>query len=235
LVGCYSLSNPIEVIRTEENTDICEVDGGHITPGGLYFFCEGDGNPDYATGITLNNNTGNSQWVVTDVQGNILGLPPSPDVVDFDVAGPGVCLIWHLSFDGDIQGAEAGNNAFSDLSGCYELSNPIPVFRFPANSFICQIINYSREAETQTIEIGMYPNPARKRVNIDMSGLADEELMVKVYDFTSSEVYKQKVDMQSLGKNPYGINVSKFKTGFYLVSITDMDGNIKSVKKLLIK
>ncbi len=92
-------------------------------------FCAGDGEADNVSGITLSGNTGvNSQWVVTDEQGNILGLPPTPEAVDFDGAGPGVCLIWHLSYNGEITGLEAGANA-NDLQGDFDLSNNIKVYR----------------------------------------------------------------------------------------------------------
>ena len=43
-------------------------------------------------------------------------------------AGEGVCLIWHLSYEDGLAGAEMGLNA-ADLEGCYDLSNPITVTR----------------------------------------------------------------------------------------------------------
>ena len=123
LGGCFSLSNPITVTRNQPE--------GGMLEGGPFAFCAGDGEADNipADAITLTGNSGaNSQWVVTDDQGNILGLPPTFDVVDFDGAGGGACLVWHLSFDGDIVGAEMGMNA-NDLQGCFSLSNPITVVR----------------------------------------------------------------------------------------------------------
>ena len=66
--------------------------------------------------------------IITDDQGTILGLPPMPGVVNFDGAGPGVCLIWHLSYEDGLEGLEDGLNA-NDLLGCYDLSNPIEVIR----------------------------------------------------------------------------------------------------------
>jgi len=123
LVGCFSLSNSIEVVRTQPN--------GGTLEGGPFEFCVGDGVADtIATGlITLSGNTGmNSQWVVTDADGMILGLPPTYEAVDFDGAGVGACLVWHLSFEDGLTGAEVGNNA-SDLEGCFSLSNPIEVVR----------------------------------------------------------------------------------------------------------
>jgi len=122
LTGDFELSsNAIAVVRNQPI-------GGTIEGGPFEFVI--DGQPDFATGITLSGNQGtNSQWVITDDQGKILGLPPSPDVVNFDDAGPGVCLIWHLSFEDGLEGAIPGNNAATDLVGCYSLSNPITVTR----------------------------------------------------------------------------------------------------------
>jgi len=72
-----------------ENGGGCEAAGGTLV-GGPFEFCVGDGVADNVSGITLSGNSGtNSQWVVTDEDGKILGLPPMPGVVDFDGAGGG--------------------------------------------------------------------------------------------------------------------------------------------------
>ena len=123
LDGCYSLSNPIEVVRIN-----CAVSGGTLV-GGPFEFCVGDGIADNVSGITLSGNTGvSNQWVVTDDQGNILGLPPMPSAVDFDGAGAGICMIWNLSFNGALTGLDVGNNV-TGITGNYGLSNPVTVVR----------------------------------------------------------------------------------------------------------
>jgi hypothetical protein len=105
------------------------VDGGTIS-GGPFEFCVGDGMADHVSGVILEcNNTVNSQWVVTDEDGKILGLPPKPEAVDFDGAGAGTCLIWHLAYADGLEGLEAGNNATTDLVGEYDFSNSIKVYR----------------------------------------------------------------------------------------------------------
>ncbi|MEX1188807.1 MAG: hypothetical protein WED33_06070, partial [Bacteroidia bacterium] len=113
-----------------ENSGGCDAEGGTLE-GGPFTFCVGDGSADMIMdgAITLTGNSGgNSQWVVTDDQGNILGLPPTYSAVDFDDAGSGTCLVWHLSFEDGLTGAEVGMNA-EDLEGCFSLSNSIEVFR----------------------------------------------------------------------------------------------------------
>lgn len=124
LAGDFSLSNSITVTRNAPN-------GGMISGGPFTFTV--DGTPDMVSGITLDGTqTGtNSTWVITDDAGNILGLPPTLEAlegVDFDAAGPGVCLIWYLRFEDGLMGAEAGMNA-NDLEGCFSLSNSISVTR----------------------------------------------------------------------------------------------------------
>ncbi|MEL7427954.1 MAG: hypothetical protein AAFN81_33515, partial [Bacteroidota bacterium] len=77
----------------EVNSGGCEVSGGTLT-GGPFEFTVGDGEADMipAGSITVANSQGeNFQWIVTDDEGNILGLPPMPSVVNFDGAGAGTC------------------------------------------------------------------------------------------------------------------------------------------------
>ncbi|NQX91228.1 MAG: hypothetical protein HRT74_03680, partial [Flavobacteriales bacterium] len=94
LVGQFSLSNSVAITRQV-------AEGGELTGGPFEFNSVGDGEPDMlaAGSITLSGNQGeNTQWIVTDDEGYNLGLPPMPGAVDFDGAGPGTCLVWHLSY-----------------------------------------------------------------------------------------------------------------------------------------
>ncbi len=123
LTGCFALSNPITVTKDNVNGGVLSTTDNttEVT------VCVGDGTPDLVN-VILNNNTGsNNAWVITDENANILELPSSPPF-DFDGAGLGTCLIWNLSFEGDIQGASVGANA-ANLQGCFSLSNPITVNR----------------------------------------------------------------------------------------------------------
>lgn len=129
-VGQWALSNSIAVNRDALNA-------GSIS-GGPYTFTV-DGNPDMVSGVALDdtNLTGTTQrWVITDDQNNILGLPPTIEAVegvDFDAAGVGVCLIWHITYEPGLTGLEAGNNV-SDLQGFYALSNSLTVNREALNA-----------------------------------------------------------------------------------------------------
>ena len=134
LTGCFDLSNPIDVVRMVcdggDDMPVCDVSGGTLS-GGPFGFCVGDGMSDRIAPdqIVLTGGSGSaSTWVITDSSGEILGLPASFSDVNFDIAGPGTCLVWYLSFDGELTGAEVGANA-ADLSGCFSLSNSISVVR----------------------------------------------------------------------------------------------------------
>ncbi len=140
--GCYSISNGVEVARTVPGD--CQANGG-ILFGGPFTFTVSDGTPDLiAPGeITLTNSQGaNSQWVVTDDQGYILGLPPVPYVVDFDGAGPGTCFVYHLSYENGLMGLAPGNNINTDFSGCYNLSNGVEVTRIEVGNPTCIPSNF---------------------------------------------------------------------------------------------
>jgi len=106
--------------------------------GGPFEFCVTDSIPDFVSGITNTGGSGtNGAWVITDDQLNILGLPPTPDVVDFSGAGLGTCLIWYVYFE-DLTGAEVGMNA-GNLGGCFALSNSIVVNRIDCSTCLGDI------------------------------------------------------------------------------------------------
>jgi len=151
LSGCFDLSNPITVNKIE-------VDGGSLT------FADGSttqniciNEPDQELNITLTGTSGsNSAWVITDQNLNILDLPAGPPF-DLSGAGEGTCLIWNVSFE-DIQGANIGQNA-GNLSGCFDLSNPIEVVRelcsTPVNIGNFVWIDENRDGIQNTNEAGV--------------------------------------------------------------------------------
>lgn len=85
--------------------------------------CPGDGEADELSFIYISDSTANFQIVITDTEGNILGLPDT-SVVDFEGAGEGTCLVWGLTYT-DTLSVVVGDNALeSSLSaGCYVLSD----------------------------------------------------------------------------------------------------------------
>lgn len=118
---------------SDDDTTPIIPDAGTITGGPFTFFV--DGTPDFVSGITTDSNAvgTNRTFVITDDLGNILGLPPTLTAlegVNFEDAGVGLCFIWYLRFEDGLVGAEVGMNA-NNLSGSFDLSNSISVFRNP--------------------------------------------------------------------------------------------------------
>nr|WP_298930541.1 hypothetical protein [uncultured Allomuricauda sp.] len=113
------------------------LDAGTLSGGPFTFTV--DGIPDMVSGITLDANDlvgSNRGYVITDESGNILGLPLTLEAVEgvnFDEAGAGICLIWHIVYEDGLQGLEAGLNT-SGLAGDYDLSNSLTVTRNGLNA-----------------------------------------------------------------------------------------------------
>ena len=180
LTGCFSLSNSVEVIR--ENASGCQAIGGELF-GGPFEFCSGDGAADtIAVGtITLANTQGmNSQWVVTDEQGVILGLPPVPSAVNFDDAPAGNCFVWHLAYEDGIEGLEVDMNA-NDLQGCFSLSNSIEVVRVDAGP-LC--FTSTSDDFGSVTSINVFPNPANEAITVSYEGLDTDNGTLQLVNIT---------------------------------------------------
>lgn len=93
-----------------------------------------DGVEDNVSGISTDPNAvgTNRTFVITDLDLNILGAPPTVEAlegVNFDGAGRGVCLIWYLRYENDTNIDTVTNAA--DLTGTFSLSNSLRVERGP--------------------------------------------------------------------------------------------------------
>ncbi len=135
LIGCYDLSNAITVIRTE-------VDGGIISEAsGLdtINIVVGEGVVDSLEFSVIDAMGDSLVWVITDTTGMILSISSNPPV-DFESAGEGVCLVYHLSYGAGIQGLIIGNN-LNDIIGCFDLSNSITVIRTEVNGGVISSID----------------------------------------------------------------------------------------------
>lgn len=135
LAGTYELSNGITVNR---------IVAPEISGGPFNFIVEGTADNIPMDGITIDNDgtaLDESGWVITDTEGNILGLPPSFTAPDFDAAGSGTCLVWYINYETGLTGLEMGMNA-NDLEGVFTLSNPITVNRLDAPTLIGGPFNF---------------------------------------------------------------------------------------------
>lgn len=123
ITGCFAFTNPITIYRNA-------IDGGVITTangGNEITVCVGDGISDAFEVSLMGAQGSNSLYVVTDTTLRILALSESA-IFDFEEQDAGTCLIWHLSYSGDLEGGVVDSSA-ADLSGCFDLSDPITVHR----------------------------------------------------------------------------------------------------------
>ncbi len=104
-----------------------------ISPDGTSAVICIDGNAD-PLGVTVAAGSvgTNSGWIITNAANDeILALPSAPPF-NLDGAGTGTCEIWYVRYESDFAGNMVGNN-LSDLTGCYDLSEPIEVIREAAD------------------------------------------------------------------------------------------------------
>lgn len=117
---CFDLSeNYIEVVRIG-------VDGGEVFTSNnesTVYTCPGDGIDDVISFMHTNDSPANFAYVITDADGNIIGIP-SGNSQNFEGAGTGTCLVWGLSYTGNIT-ATMGDNALTTAlsDGCFGLSS----------------------------------------------------------------------------------------------------------------
>ncbi|MEO0777872.1 MAG: hypothetical protein AAF146_15000, partial [Bacteroidota bacterium] len=116
--GCWAISRDfLTVVRDRP-------DGGTVsTPSGSTdeTVCATDGYDDKIIFTHVTSSNAAYQYVVTDDQNNILGLPGN--VLNFEGVPPGVCRVWGLSYTGNLTASVGDNAASTDLSdGCFDLS-----------------------------------------------------------------------------------------------------------------
>ncbi|MEM6725973.1 MAG: T9SS type A sorting domain-containing protein, partial [Bacteroidota bacterium] len=210
--GCWNLSNPITVIRNQP-------EGGTISTTDPTTICAGDGSPD-PIDVTLEGASGaNSAWVITDDLNNIVALPAAPPF-DLEGAGGGTCLIWHLSFDGELTGAAVGNNV-SMLDGCWNLSNPITVVRETSGS-LCVT---STEELIQPEIFNVFPNPVSQILNVEFENLnaSNSEMQILIQDVAGRIVYSEDPGFIG-GRFETQISVNHLPEGVYILSLRTNEG-----------
>ncbi|MEL6846835.1 MAG: hypothetical protein AAFP02_26825, partial [Bacteroidota bacterium] len=139
------------------------VEGGTVTTAMVdtVYWCPGaSGGPTSVFSFDSSMTAGpNFQYVVTDNQGTILGLPPG-DMVDVGPAGLGECWVWGLSYSGTLTamaGDDATSISFSD--GCFDLSdNFVVIFRDSVNG---GMVSTQMGADTVNICLGGTPEVMR--------------------------------------------------------------------------
>jgi len=125
--GCFNLSNPVQVDRYTAS-------GGTVTAPGGGDICAGGNN---MIDVSVSGSVGTGRWVITDTSGNIIGLPSAPPF-DLSVYNLSECIIWHIGYQGNINGLTVGSNANNLTGTCFGLSNPINVAKVAVNGGVLE-------------------------------------------------------------------------------------------------
>ena len=209
LIGTYDLSdNYVTVYRNQP-------EAGTLTGGPFEIVV--DGTPDMVSGISITGTRSgtNSTFVVTSPEGEILGIPPSLEAVegiDFDAAGPGTCLIWHLRYEDGLEGLEMGLNA-NDLMGCYDFSNSVEVIR---------LSNTSGKGT-----ISLYPSPAVNVVNVSSKSIDTENVQMRIYDFAGNDISSK---VRRIDSSDLSFDVQSLPSGIYFLSLRNGKGQAVTEK-----
>ncbi len=127
--GCYALSNSIQVNRQYADGGDISIDGNTVVS-----YCVNDSNPVLVNPL-LNGNIGSGGlWLVTTLSGDILKMSMSLPL-DVSSLSQSQCLIWYLSFEGNLSGLMLGANV-SDIEGCLDFSNSILVNKTSAEQLV---------------------------------------------------------------------------------------------------
>lgn len=225
LQGCYSLSNPVSIIRNvgAECTQPLIVNGGEIfTIQGLTqeSHCVDDGIADYVD-VQVQNNLGTgSSWIITDENGVIADIPTSFPY-DFEGTGLGRAFIYHIGYEGDLENMSKGNT-IDMIEGNFEFSNAVMVDRTECSQTTSSVVNdYAND-------VALYPNPAGQELTI--KNTTPSKFGSKVYLYNSQG---QIIGAYFVGNEPIKVDVSNYSEGFYYIKmISGENEKSKSFSKM---
>ncbi len=117
--GCFSLTDPVTVIRRVPTTDNLAT----IDQETQVEFCTDDGNPDLLILTYAPSSNFPVEYVITDTAGMILGVVSS-DTINFEGVPTGVCRVYAVAYTGLFTGMAGENIATADLSDdCFGISD----------------------------------------------------------------------------------------------------------------
>ncbi|GGZ72857.1 T9SS type A sorting domain-containing protein [Algibacter mikhailovii] len=222
LTGCFDLSNPISVTRSGVNAGALQIAGTTDTTASI---CVGEGIDDLIAVEFVDSGVldgENGTYVITDnATNNILGTPASGPF-NLEGAPSGVCDIWYMRYTGDI-GLDTATNV-SDLTGCFDLSNPISITRLSGGA--CSALSSTDFDSSFSFDV--YPNPTKNAISVNYQGAQNIDLDIEIIDVLGKQVFASQVS----SKNKT-IDVSRLVYGVYFVRITDRLTGRNAIKRVL--
>jgi len=207
--GCYSLSDNFVVIFRDS------VVGGMVSIADTateITICPGDGEADVVTFSTDGFSREGYQYIVTDDQGMILGLPGMP-MVDFDSAGPGVCRVYGFAYTGDLSAMMGMELSAVTASGCFDLSeNWITVDR---DESTCTV-NIRDLAET--LELRISPVPAHNHLHVSLNLPEAQEISLEIVNLQGQSLLTTR-EFRGAGSQSFDLDIQSLPAGAYLVRV----------------
>lgn len=146
--GCYDLSdNFVEIIKSGGSAGVVTTTNAED----LIYTCPQGGNTDSVTFQTTNQTGQFISYIVTSLDSTILDVPPG-NIVDFNNAANGTCLVWALSHPGNFM-TNIGDNvgSISVSGGCASLSaNFVTVIKDDADGGVISTTEGSNTVYTCT-------------------------------------------------------------------------------------
>jgi hypothetical protein len=67
--------------------------------------------------------------------------------------------------------------------------------------------------------VGIYPNPIRERLTVDISFDVEQKISIELFDITGNLVYE--IPKHSVKNNQYYFNMPGLPTGIYYISVSN--------------
>jgi hypothetical protein len=213
LEGCFSLSNPITVTRTEINGGTVSTSDGETT----VVITVGDGIADDITFESADNLGENYTYIVTDALDNILAVL-SGDSNDFEEAGGGICHLWGIAHEGELVLPLEGSVNDIMAEGCYHLSsNFVTIDRQPVGVYEITLGTFN-----------VWPNPSAGQLTVELP-VGSTKANLSVYSTTGALVATLPVN----GTSSANISVAELKAGAYVLVLTTENGT--ALRQTLLK
>jgi tricorn protease-like protein len=98
------------------------------------------------------------------------------------------------------------------------------------NSSITNIVTAIKETDFTKIKLKVYPNPFSELVYVDITESKISNILLTVYDINGNQINSQ---TYNAGNNHIGINTQNWQNGNYIITISDIKGELLGSYKLL--
>ena len=227
--GCISVVEDINVSSLDaEGCSSAAVGGNLALANGdtSIDVCIGDGISD-AFGVVLADASGeNSAWVVLDASRNIIAIPDGPPFEFETSTTAGLCIICHVSFNGELTGFEVGQNA-NNVGGDVDFSNEISVTKFtsggPCGGGGLFSSTESRNLDTEVGEVVMFPNPVSDILNLETNLTLGSTFDLEIFTVDGRSVKRSSMIVEKTNQ----LNVEELSSNqFYLIRIQQGDKGV---------